>query len=624
MLNKFPLWKNIMLVVILVVAVLYALPNLYGEDPAVQVSGKTSKAVIDTSLTQKIVKALKNANIQDKSVATKKDILLIRFFDTDDQIKALPIVRAVAGNQYTAAINLAPATPNWLQLLHATPMKKGLDLQGGIHFLLDVDVPSAISKRVNGMVSGMSTDLRKARVHYESVTKHKDVVVIRFKDEKTRDTGYDVIRQDYPNLSFTREEKNGQFQLVATLTTPFIQKIRQYTIDQTLTTLRNRINELGISEPLVQTQGATRISVDLPGVQDSAQARQILGGTATLEFHLVDPTHDASAYLSGALPPPGTRIYQMADTKQPILLNSQVVLSGNSITSASSSFGQDGRPVVNISLGGGGESFFSRMTAKNIGNRMAIVYVDSKTEMKMINGKPVRVRTKTERVISAPVIQSALGNQFQITGLTDGKEATNLALLLRAGAMPVNVAIVEEQTVGASLGQENIRLGLLAVEVAFLLIVLFMAFYYRVFGLVADFALFLNLLLIMSVLSILGATLTLPGIAGIVLTVGMAIDANVLIFERIREELRLGMTPQASIHAGFERAFSTIVDANVTTLIVAAVLFGIGSGPVKGFAVTLIIGLMASMFTAITFTRGIVNLIYGGKPGKRLALGIKY
>lgn len=622
MLNKFPLWKNITLIIVLIVAAIYALPNLYGEDPSVQITGNNSKAVINTQLENKVDSALQQAGLPPKAMQMEKGNILVRFKDTDEQFKALDIIRAVVGPNFTTAVNLAAATPKWLQSINASPMKKGLDLQGGIHFLLDVDVPSAIAKRVDAMVRNMSDQLREARLRYDGISKVKDTITISFKDKETRDKAQNTLRLNYPNLAFTDSQKGSQYQIQAQMTQAYIAKIREYTIEQTLTTLRNRVNELGISEPLVQQQGANQISVDLPGVQDSAQAKQILGGTATLEFHLVDDSADLSSILATGVTPPGTRLYHMSDG-QPILLKSQVVLSGNSITSASSTFGQDGRPTVDISLGGGGESYFNNTTRQNIGNRMAIVYISTKTTNKIIDGKLHKIRHKEEKVISAPVIQNALGAQFQITGLTDAKVARNLALLLRAGAMPVNIDIVEERTVGASLGAQNIKLGMLSVEVAFILIVIFMALYYSVFGIIADIALTLNLLLIVAILSMLGATLTLPGIAGIVLTVGMAVDANVLIFERIREELRNGVTVQASIHAGFERAFSTIVDANVTTLIVAVVLFSVGSGPIKGFAITLCIGILTSMFTAITFTRGLVNFIYGGKIGKKLAIGIK-
>lgn len=622
MLNKFPLWKNLFLLFIVIIAVIYALPNLYGEDPAVQIEGNSSKSVIDAAFENKIDAALISAGITPKSTSLQQDSILVRFLSTDDQFKGLAVVRATVGNGYTAAVNLAPATPSWLQAINADPMKKGLDLQGGIHFLLDVDVPSAVAKRLQSMVQEMSDDLRTADLRYDAISRHNQTITIDFRDVATANKALSLLEQDFAGLTFTQQQNNNQFQIIATVTPAFIENIREYTLDQTLTTLRNRVNELGISEPVVQQQGANQISVDLPGVQDSAQARQILGGTATLEFHLVDNTHDLNSVISSGVTPPGTRLYYFSNG-QPILLQSAVVLSGNSITSASSNYDENGQPAVSITIGGAGVSYFSRTTQQNIGNQMGIVYIESKPMTKIVNGKPVRYYVKQEHVISAPVIQSALPSQFQIVGITDAKEAQNLALLLRAGAMPVNVDIVEERTVGASLGVQNIKNGMLSVEVAFLLIVIFMALYYQVFGLIADLALTFNLLLILALLSILGATLSLPGIAGIVLTVGMAVDANVLIFERIREELRNGVSPQASIHAGFERAFATIVDANVTTLIVALVLFSIGSGPIKGFAVTLSVGILTSMFSAITFTRGLVNLMYGGKAGKKLAIGIK-
>lgn len=622
MLNKFSLWKNLFLLFIVIIAVIYALPNLYGEDPAVQIEGNSSKSVIDAAFENKISAALISAGITPKSISLQQDSVLVRFLSTDDQFKGLAVVRATVGNGYTSAVNLAPATPAWLQAINANPMKKGLDLQGGIHFLLDVDVPSAVSKRLQSMVQEMSDDLRTADLRYDSIARQNQTITIGFRDVATANKALSLLEQDFAGLTFIQQQNNNQFQIIATVTPAFIENIREYTLDQTLTTLRNRVNELGISEPVVQQQGANQISVDLPGVQDSAQARQILGGTATLEFHMVDNSHDLNSVISSGVTPPGTRLYYFSNG-QPILLQSAIVLSGNSITSASSNFDENGQPAVSITIGGAGVSYFSRTTQQNIGNQMGIVYIESKPMTKIVDGKPVRYYVKQEHVISAPVIQSALPSQFQIVGITDAKEAQNLALLLRAGAMPVNVDIVEERTVGASLGVQNIKNGMLSVEVAFLLIVIFMALYYQVFGIIADLALTFNLLLILALLSILGATLSLPGIAGIVLTVGMAVDANVLIFERIREELRNGMSPQASIHAGFERAFATIVDANVTTLIVALVLFSIGSGPIKGFAVTLSVGILTSMFSAITFTRGLVNLIYGGKAGRKLAIGIK-
>jgi preprotein translocase subunit SecD len=622
MLNKFPLWKNILLVIVLLLGILYSLPILYGEDPAIQITGNTGQAVITSRLQDQVKQVLTDNHIPYKSLSPFDESLLIRFKNTDDQLRAIPFVKQVIGDQYTAAMNIVSATPRWLQLIGAKPVKLGLDLRGGIHFLYDVDVNSVVARRLEGMIKNISENLRAQNIRYTNISrKHDQSIQMTFRDSANQAKAYDVLRSDYPNLLFTKTQVDKQYLLTASLSEAFLQEIRQYTIDQTLQTLRNRINELGIAEPSIQQQGAERISIDLPGVQDSARAKQILGGTATLEFHLVDTQHDASSVLASGIIPPGTRIYRTSDGT-PILLKSQSVLSGDSITSATSTFDESGNPSVNISLGGGGEAFFTKTTRENIGNRMAIVYIETKVIEKEVDKQIVKTHQREERVISAPVIQAALGTQFVITGVSDPVEARNLALLLRAGSMPANVDIVEERTIGPSLGQENIQKGFLSVKIALLLIVIFMALYYVVFGIVADIALFVNLILIIAVLSILGATLTMPGIAGIVLTLGMAIDANVLINERIREELRHGMSPQASIHAGFERAFATILDANVTTLIVVAVLFGIASGPIKGFAITTMIGILTSMFTAVTFTRGMVNLIYGGKKIEKLSIGI--
>lgn len=621
MLNKFPLWKNLMLVVIIILGFLYALPNIYGEDPAVQISGNSSQAKITANLIQNVKTTLAAKKIAYKNIQESDRTLLIRFFNTDQQFNAQSLIKSIIGSNYTAAINLVPATPAWLNAIGAHPVKLGLDLRGGIHFLLDVDVQDVISKRLDAMTKSMSDSLRTQDIRYSSIIKGaNNQIILSFRDQATMNQALNNLSSNFNDFIFTKASNNSN-QINAQPSPAYVQGVQDYAIQQTLTTLRNRINELGISEPVIQQQGATRISVDLPGVQDSAQAKQILGGTATLEFHLVNNS-DVTSVVQTGIAPAGTKLYRM-DDGTPILLDTQVVLSGASITSAASSFGDDGKPVVQITLGGGGEAYFSQMTQNNIGNRLAIVYVETKTTEKMINGKPQMIHQRTERVISAAVIQSALGNNFEITGLNDAVEARNLALLLRAGAMPANVDIIQERTVGPSLGQQNIHMGALSVIVAFGLIVIFMALYYSVFGLFADLALALNLVLIMAILSILGATLTLPGIAGIVLTVGMAVDGNVLIFERIREELRNGIPPQTAIHAGFERAFGTIVDANVTTLIVAAVLFGVGTGAIQGFAVTLTIGILTSMFTAITFTRALVNWCFGGRPSKKLPIGMR-
>lgn len=621
MLNKFPLWKNILIILVIIVGIIYALPNLYGDDPAVQVSGNNSSAIITQDQIQQIKQVLQENHITYKALDANKNSVLLRFNSTDTQFIAQSVIRPIFDQNYTVAVNLAATTPAWLQALGAHPMKLGLDLRGGIHFLLSVDVQGVVAKRLDGLVKSMMDDLRNYQIRYVAIDRNaQNQIILQFREISQLQQALNILPKDFPHLIF--RDKASLLQIIAIPEPAFLETTRQNIIDQTATTLRNRINELGISEPIVQQQGLDRISVDLPGVQDSARAKQILGGTATLEFHLVSTSADPQTVLQTGVAPPGTRIYKMEDGS-PILLDTQVVLAGSSITSAVSSFDQNGTPTVEITLGGGGEAYFTKVTRDNIHSRMAIVYVETQTVDQFQNVGKTKIHKKIERVISAPEIQSALGNQFQITGLTDPIEARNLALLLRAGAMPANVDIVQERTVGPSLGQENIRMGLLSVQAAFVLIVLFMACYYSLFGLFADFALFLNLILIVAIMSILGMTLTMPGIAGIVLTVGMAVDANVLIFERIREELRNNSPPQAAIHAGFERAFATIVDANVSTLIVALVLFGIGTGAVQGFAVTLTVGLLTSMFSAITFTRALVNWVYGGKTIKHLRLGMR-
>lgn len=625
MLNKFPLWKNLLLAFVIIIGFIYAAPNLYGDVPAVQITGNSSTALIDDALVNKVTTALDQAKLPYVDMRRENNSLLVLFnkTNTDAQFRAQSVLKqSVIGSDYTAAINLVPASPQWLQAINATPMKLGLDLRGGINFLLEVDIQSVVAKRMLGLSKTMMEQLRSQHIRYTNITISKNnVIILNFKDQDNLSRGLSELQSITNDVIFSKSPSNP-LQLVATPTPTFLENVRQSTIDQMTTTLRNRVNELGIAEPLVQQQGADRIAIDLPGVQDSARAKQILGGTATLEFHLVSGENNPATLQSG-IAPPGTKFYTTEDGRQ-ILLDSQVLLSGDSITSAAASFDQTtGRPIVDISLGGGGESYFSRVTQENVGNRMAIVYIETKSVDQVVNGQTVRIHKKQEKVISDAVIESGLGSRFQISGL-DIVEAKNLSLLLRSGAMPTNVDIIQERTVGPSLGLENIHMGALSVEVAFILIVIFMLFYYQLFGLFADMALFLNLVLIVAVMSMIGMTLTLPGIAGIVLTVGMAVDANVLIFERIREELRHGITPQAAIHAGFERAFGTIVDANVSTLIVATVLFSVGTGPVQGFAVTLTVGILTSMFTAITFTRALVNWTYGGRTVKTLMIGMRH
>lgn len=616
--NKYPLWKNLVLIVLVVIGLVYAIPNLYSEHPVVQVS---SDSAIDPAALESEVKGfLTSAKLPYHAITSTYDGLEIQFASTDMQLLARDVIKNGLGSQYTVALNLASSTPAWLTAIRAEPMKQGLDLRGGVHFLLEVDIDSVINRRYEGLTKSMGQDLREAGIRYSGIryVPNKGVSV-QFRTPEAVAEALNILRSNYPGFGYSQPAEG--FDLLATLPQGELNTIRQNTIEQTMGILRNRVNELGVGEAVVQQQGSTRVVVELPGIQDAARAKQILGGTATLQFHLVDQDADPEiAKRTGAVPL-GSKLYMMDG--HPILLKRQIVLSGDSITSASSSFDQQSAtPAVQIQLGGGGESYFTKVTRENIGKRMAIVFVETKTKMEKEGDMSKRVTTHEERVISAPVIQSALGHNFQITGLVDNKEATNLALLLRAGALPAAIYTIEERTVGPSLGKENIRRGIVSLEVGMSLILLLMLVYYRFFGVVANIALVLNLILLCALLSMIGATLTLPGIAGIVLTVGMAVDANVLIYERIREELRHGMSPQAAIYAGYDRAFATILDANITTFIVAVVLFSVGTGAVRGFAVTLSLGLMTSMLTGVTYTRAIVNCFYGGRHVKKLSIGI--
>ena len=616
--NKYPLWKNIALILLIIVGLVYAIPNLYSEDPVVQISSQTDTDV--QALKQRMTTLLSAAKLANQGIFVNGENLEIRFKSTDTQLLAYDLIKNDLGKQYTVALNLAAATPAWLTAIGAEPMKQGLDLRGGVHFLLEVDIDSVVNRRYEGLMKNIGQDLRESGIRYAGIRyvvgKGIDIM---FRSEAARIEAVAELKTKIPGLTFETESSNVA--ATVSLLPGELNTIRQNTIEQTMSILRNRVNELGVGEAVVQQQGATRIAVDLPGIQDAARAKQILGGTATLEFHLVDQDNDPLVAKQTGAVPVNSKLYMMDG--HPILLKRQVVLSGDSITSAVSSFDQQtATPAVQVQLGGGGESFFTKVTRENIGKRMAIVFVESKTEAKTVRGEIVRTTHREERVISAPVIQNALGNNFQITGLTDSKEASNLSLLLRAGALPAAIYTVEERTVGPTLGKENIRRGIVSLEVGMGLILLLMLVYYRVFGLITDIALLLNVILLGALLSMIGATLTLPGIAGIVLTVGMAVDANVLINERIREELRNGLSVQAAIYAGYERAFATILDANVTTLIVAIVLFSIGTGPVRGFAITLSLGLLTSMLTGVTYTRALVNWFYGSRNVKKLSIGI--
>ena len=615
--NRYPLWKYLLLLAALAVGVVYALPNLYGEDPALQIS--TTRGLMGEHVRKEVEQALKDAGLPFRSVVLEGERILVRLTDTETQLRARDLLARRLGERYVVALHLAPATPAWLRAIGALPMYLGLDLRGGVHFLMEVDMEAAVRQALERYVDELRALLRSEKVRYLTIAREGEAVKLRFRSPEARERAIRLIRKEFPRLLLEPQEGEGH-PLVARLSEEEVREIRKLALEQNITTLRNRVNELGVAEPVIQQQGQDRIVVQLPGVQDTARAKEILGATATLEFRQVDEEHDPLEAVRTGRVPPGSRLYRERDGK-PILLKKRVIVTGDHIINAASGIDpRDGSPMVSITLDSAGGKIMHRFTKENVGRLMAVVYIENKVETRVVDGKPVKVRKRVEEVINVARIREPFGKRFQITGLDSTREARNLALLLRAGALAAPIEIVEERTVGPSLGRENVEQGKRSVIVGFVLVLVFMAVYYRAFGLIADVALFVNLVLIVAILSMLQATLTLPGIAGIVLTVGMAVDANVLIFERIREELRAGNTPQASIQAGYEKAFSTIADANVTTLIAAVVLFSLGTGPIKGFAVTLSIGILTSMFTAIMGTRALVNLIFGGRRLKSLPI----
>ena len=617
MMNQYPLWKYLLLVFVLVIGLLYALPNVYGEDPALQISGSRN-ATLDTAAKDKVISALEAANIPVKTAELKPDQLLIRFNDTETQLKAVDFVKSALGTGYIVALNLAPATPDWLNKVNALPMYLGLDLRGGVHFLMEVDMQAAVEKAIERYSNDLRTLLRDARIRYAMIRAEEQGVRIMFRSEADREQSRTLLNKELPLLVLEDIDAENPG-LLAKLDEQEIRDIETFALQQNILTLRNRVNELGVAEPVIVQQGSQRIVVQLPGVQDTAEAKRILGATATLEYRAVDYEHDVQNAVAGSVPA-GSRLYKDRDGN-PVLLKKAIIISGDQIINASSGLDQQsGSPQVSVMLDAKGARSMLKFTKKNVGKPMAVVFIENKSETTLVDGVPVKRNRKIEEVISVATIRDVFSKRFQTTGLDSPKEAHELALLLRSGALAAPVNIVEERTIGPSLGKDNIEQGFNSVIIGFLAVLVFMAIYYRVFGLVADLALTLNLVLIVAVLSMLQATLTMPGIAGIVLTVGMAVDANVLIFERIREELRNGNSPQASIQAGYEKAFSTIADANITTLIAAVVLLSYGTGAIKGFAVTLAIGIVTSMFTAILGTRAVINLIYGGRRIARLSI----
>ncbi len=617
--NQYPTWKYLLLALIVTFGLLYAAPNIFGDDPAVQVSPAKS-VQFDSNTSTQLKKALDDAQIGYKSFEFVGGQFLIRFNNADDQIKAKSVLKTLLGRQGVVALNLAPATPDVLSAIGGKPMYLGLDLRGGVHFLMDVDMEAAIEKSYLRYVDEIKGALRAEKIRYLTVAYEDSQLLVKFRDSQNLQGGEPIIRQQFGNdFNIKLLEGTKAPTLMMTLLPKTIADVKSYALKQNITILRNRINELGVAEPIIQQQGDRRIVVQLPGVQDTAKAKEILGATATLEFRLVEEKGDPFRAEKTGYAPNGSRLYHFRDGR-PILLKRSVIVSGDNVINAQSGIDpQSGSPEVVVTLDEAGGRKMLSVTKKNIGNRMSVVFIENRVETIEVDGKKVKKRFTTKDVINAAVIRDQFANRFQITGLDSPQEAQDLSLLLRAGALAAPMEIVEERTVGPSLGQDNIDQGVMSVMVGFALVLVVMAWRYKTFGMIANIALTLNLVLIVAALSLLQATLTLPGIAGIVLTVGMAVDANVLIFERIREELKTSSI-QSAIHAGYEKAFVTIADANITTLLAAIVLFSFGTGPIKGFAITLSIGIITSMFTAILGTRAVVNLIYGNKPVEKLSI----
>ncbi|NOQ68896.1 MAG: protein translocase subunit SecD [Gammaproteobacteria bacterium] len=614
--NQYPLWKYILLVVVLLFASIFALPNLYGEDPAVQISHRTKSLSEEDKLV--VEQAIQAKDIILKSAELTQGRLLVRFNDTETQLIAADALKEVLGKQYLIALNLAPATPDWLRAINAAPMYLGLDLRGGVHFLMEVDMVAAVKRLEESLLTDIRSYLREEKIRYRGVRRDDEGLHINFRELAHLQQAAEILPREFRDLEFTENEDT--LTINAKLSEIAIRAEKKSALQQNIITLRNRVNELGVAEPVIQQQGDSRIVVQLPGIQDTAGAKKILGATATLEFRMAEGTRAdwLDAEETGRTPL-NAILYHERDGS-PVLLNRRVIVTGDQIVDAASTIdGQSGSPAVSVRLNAKGAKRMGEITRDNIGNPMGVVFIENKIETKRVGDTVTKHRTTTKEVINVATIRGQFSNRFQITGL-ESMEARDLALLLRAGSLRAPVEIIEERTVGPSLGKDNIEKGFISVVIGFCLVLIFMAIYYKGFGLIANIALTANLIIIIAVLSLLQATLTLPGIAGIVLTVGMAVDANVLIFERIREEIRNGNSPQASIHAGYEKAFSTITDANVTTLLAAIVLFTLGTGPVKGFAITLCIGILTSMFTAIVGTRAIVNRLYGNRDIKKLSI----
>ena len=615
--NRYSLWKYLLILTVVILGFIYAAPNLYRPDPAVQLSGSSLTTPINQQVLDQATTALKAANIEYFAEEVQEKTILIRLRKQDQQLAAKEAIQFALKDDYIVALNLAPTTPKWLLQLGATPMKLGLDLSGGVHFLLEVDIDPVIETRLKSIQSEIKSALREDNIRYQQIILTKDQrLLLGFKNEELRQRANNYIGREFPQLIRKTEDEADSFTIEAQFSELEKGAIEDYAVGQNITTLRNRVNELGVSEPIVQRQGRNRIVVELPGVQDTSEAKRILGKNANLEFRL-----EAE---SGALISNKEKFEFRNSAEQDLtggaFLERKVIITGENVANAQPGFDESSRPQVNITLDSQGGSKMNKATRRSIGRRMGVLFIEYKEINFDKDGKrfeqPLQIRQ--QKIINLATVQSALGVQFRITGLDSSAEASELALLLRAGALAAPIRYVQENTIGPSLGAENIALGIQSVQLGLLLVLLFMLFYYKAFGLMANIALTINLVLLIACLSILGATLTLPGIAGIVLTVGMAVDANVLIFSRIKEELSAGTSIQSAIHSGYQRAFTTILDANLTTLIVAVILYAIGTGPVKGFAVTLSFGIVTSMLTAIVGTRALVNLFYGNRHVNKL------
>ena len=634
---RYPAWKYVLILVVIALSTIYALPSLYPDEHAVQISGANAGMQIDNSIVQRAEQALQQANIATHNNSFTNNAALLRMADNkaETQLKAQEVLRRNLGEEYVVALNLAPTTPAWLQSLGAKPMKLGLDLRGGVHFLLEVDMEKAITQRMETSTSELRRQLRENKISFNQLSLADNVITVRFANNDDRNQAMDFLRSNGNEYSQQALATADGSVLRLQYSDNKRQEIETYAVEQNLTTLRNRINELGVAEALVQRQGSNRIVVDLPGVQDTAEAKRVLGRTANLEFRLVADQNDQvidpyTQQHNGQSIPAGTELfaYESLDSGKQLLLQRQRILTGERVQDARSGMSQDsGGAEVNITLDSAGGKLMAAATRNAVGKRMAVLFIENKQRISYVpdpeTGTQTEVRTPyTESVIiNAATIQAVLGSQFRITGLDSPQEAAELALMLRAGALAAPMYFVEERVVGPSLGQANIDKGLMSTQIGFLLVAIWMVVFFRLFGLIANFALVLNLAMILAIMSLMGSALTLPGIAGIVITIGMAVDANVLICERIREEIRWGASPKQAIVAGYDRAYNTIFDSNLTTFIVALILFAIGSGPIKGFAVTLMIGIVCSMFTAITVTRAIVQIIYGKRRNlKKLSI----